>query len=119
MTNYHLTCSWEDADGVVIMRPMGYLNDQTERGFEQVVTEVGAECPRIVLDASELVHVSSIGFGTMLALAAEMRRLGGDVRLSGLNPSLTRALTLAFGPFFQLFETPDAAVRSFGAVAAG
>lgn len=118
MTNYHLTCTWEDVDGVVIMRPMGYLNDQTERGFEQIVAEVGAASPRIVLDASELVHVSSIGFGTLLALAADLRRHGGDMRLSGLNPSLTRALTLAFGPYFQLFATPDEAVRSFGAVAA-
>lgn len=118
MTNYHLTCSWEEADGVVIMRPMGYLNDQTERGFEQVVTEVGAGCPRIVVDAAELVHVSSIGFGTLLAITAEFRRRNGDLRLAGLNASLTRALTLAFGPYFQLFATPDEAVRSFGAVAA-
>lgn len=119
MTNYHLTCSWENVDGIVIMRPMGYLNDQTERGFEQVVTEVGQECPRIVLDAAELVHVSSIGFGTLLAIAAEVRRQDGDIRIAGLNPSLTRALTLAFGPYFQLFATSDEAVRSFGAVAAG
>lgn len=119
MTNYHLTCAWEDVDGVVIMRPMGYLNDQTERGFEEVVTEVGEACSRLVLDASELVHVSSIGFGTLLAISAELRRQGGDLRIAGLNASLTRALTLAFGPYFQLFATPEEAVRSFGAVALG
>ncbi len=118
MTNYHLTCTWEDSDGVVIMRPMGFLNDQTERGFEQIITEIGATCPRIVLDAAELAHVSSIGFGTLLAITAELRRRGGDVRLAGLNASLSRALTLAFGPYFQLFTSPDEAVRSFGAVAA-
>lgn len=119
MTNYHLTCTWEDAEGIVVMRPMGYLNDQTERGFEQVFGEVSAGCHRIVIDAAELVHVSSIGFGTLLAIAADLRRRGGDLRLAGLSAGLSRALTLAFGPYFQLFATPEEAVRSFGAVAAG
>jgi anti-sigma B factor antagonist len=119
MTNYHLSCSWETVEGIVIMRPMGYLNDQTERGYEQLIQEVSQESPRIVLDATDLVHISSIGFGLLLANAAELRRRGGDVRFAGLSPSLRRALTLAFGEYFQLFETPAEAARSFGAAVAG
>lgn len=118
MTNYHLTCTWEEAEGVVVMRPMGYLNDQTERGFEELLREVATPNPRVVLDASDLVHISSIGFGMLLAIAADMRQVGGDLRLTGFNPSLSRALTLVFGPYFRLYDSVHEAVRSFGAVAA-
>ncbi|MNY17681.1 putative anti-sigma factor antagonist [compost metagenome] len=119
MASYHLSCSWEIEGEVVVMRPEGYLNDQTEREFEGTLREAARDSQRIVIDASGLIHVSSIGFGTLLAVASDLRRGHGDLRIAALNPSLTRALTLVFGPYFRLFETVPEAVRSFDAVAAG
>jgi anti-anti-sigma factor len=98
---------------------MGYLNDQTERGFEQLLSEIADGNCRVVIDCSDLVHISSIGFGALLAIAAEYRRSGGDLRFACLQASLARALTLAFGSFFRLYDRPLDAVRSFGTVAAG
>lgn len=119
MASYHLSCTWKVESGVVVMRPEGYLNDQTEREFEGVLREAAQGSQRIVIDAAGLLHVSSIGFGTLLAVASDLRHGQGDLRIAGLNPSLTRALTLVFGPYFRLFETVSDAVRSFDAVAAG
>lgn len=118
MASYHLSCTRQDEGGVVVMRPEGYLNDQTEREFEGLMREAAKDSSRLVIDAAGLAHVSSIGFGALLAVASDLRRERGDLRIAGLNPSLTRALTLVFGPYFRLFDSVPEAVRSFDAVTA-
>lgn len=119
MASYHLSCTWEIEGGVVVMRPEGYLNDQTEREFEGILREAAKGSRRIVIDAAGLLHVSSIGFGALLAVASDLRQEHGDLRIAGLSPSLTRALNLVFGSYFRLFDAVPSAVRSFDAVAAG
>lgn len=113
MAGYYLDCRREWDGDVVRVLPSGYLNDQTEGEFEAFLREASDCSPRLVLDASGLIHISSIGFGTLLSFAAGLRAAGGDLRLASLNPSMQRALRLAFGDYLRVFETAFEAVRSY------
>lgn len=119
MSSYYLTCRHEPVGHAVRVAPSGYLNDQTEGDFERAMAEVVTLCERVVLDCSELVHISSIGFGTLLAITGDLRRRGGDLRLASLAPALQRALSLAFGEYLRVYATAGEAVHSFDAVTAG
>lgn len=118
MANYHLTSSWERIGEVVVLHLSGHLNDQTEQGFEALIREVTTASPRLIIDAEQMAHISSIGFGTLLALTIELRLRGGDLRFAMLSAPLRRALTLAFGRFFSLYDSLDEGVQSFDTVAA-
>ena len=118
MDTYSLICTPRREDSVTVLHLSGYLNDQTVRGFEEIVESLPDGSTQLVLDAAEAIHISSIGFGAILSLAAELRDRGGDLRIANLNPSLQRVLTLAFAGFFQTFSSTRDAVASYHAVSA-
>ena len=118
MANYHLTSTSEEIRGVVVLHLTCYLNDQTEQGFESLIRDVTINSARLIIDASELSHISSIGFGTLLAMTIELRKREGDLRFTQLSPPLKRALTLAFGRFFAIYDSLDDGLQSFDVVAA-
>lgn len=111
--DYPLSFAWHDVGDVVVFRAAGYLNDQTEQAFEQAVRQATARRSRLVLEASEIAHVSSIGFGLLIALASDLRQRGGDLVLAALSPNLQRVLTLAFGTYFQQYGSTEAAIAAF------
>lgn len=118
MESYTLICTPLLEDQVTILHLSGYLNDQTVRGFEEIVEALPQDCPLVVLDASEAIHISSIGFGAILSLTADLRERNGDLRIANLNPSLQRVLSLAFAGFFQTFSSTRDAIASYHAVSA-
>lgn len=118
MDSYTLICTPQREDRVTVLHLSGYLNDQTVRGFEEVVEGLEDEATWLVLDAAEAIHISSIGFGALLSLTAELRERNGDLRIANLNPSLQRVLSLAFAGFFQTFPSTRDAIASYHAVPA-
>lgn len=118
MDTYTLICTPKQEDRVTVLHLSGYLNDQTVRGFEEIVEGLPQDCTWIVLDAAEAIHISSIGFGSLLSLTADLRDRDGDLRIANLNPSLERVLSLAFAGFFQTFSSTRDAVASYHAVPA-
>ncbi len=118
MDSYTLICTPMREDQVTILHLSGFLNDQTVRGFEEIVDTLPEESSWVVLDAAEAIHISSIGFGAILSLTADLREHNGDLRIANLNPSLERVLTLAFAGFFQTFRSTRDAIASYHAVPA-
>jgi len=118
MDTYTLICTPKQEDQVTVLHLSGFLNDQTVRGFEEIVEALPRDSAWIVLDAAEAIHISSIGFGALLSLTADLRDRDGDLRIANLNPSLERVLTLAFAGFFQTFSSTRDAIASYHAVPA-
>lgn len=118
MESYTLTCTPVVEDAIHVLRLSGYLNDQTVQDFEATVEDLPQANPFVVVDAAEAIHISSIGFGALLALTSELRARNGDLRIANLNPSLQRVLTLAFAGFFQTFASTREAIASYHAVSA-
>lgn len=118
METYRLDCTPLCQDGVTILRLAGFLNDQTVQAFEGITENLPAESPQVVLEASETRHISSIGFGAVLFLTAQLRERGGDLRIAGLSPALERVMRLAFADYFQTFPSVREAIESYHTVSA-
>jgi len=69
----------------------------------------------LVLDLAAVEYTSSAGLGTILLLVKEARRSGGDVRLAGVRPRVSRVLEMTgFTSFMKLYPDAALAVASFG-----
>jgi anti-sigma B factor antagonist len=70
---------------------------------------------KILVDLAEVTHIDSAGVGMMVAKQKTAREHGGDVKLVHLTSRSQRLLALMkLASVFEVFETEDEAVRSFG-----
>ena len=71
---------------------------------------------RLVVDFREVDYTSSAGLRSLLGTLKDCRRLGGDLRLSAVQPAVMRVLSLSgFASIIKLFDDAPAAVASFQA----
>jgi anti-sigma B factor antagonist len=69
---------------------------------------------QILLDLKGVSYIDSGGLGTLVALYASARKVGGEIKLARLGPranevmQITKLLTI-----FDVFDEVDAAVASF------
>ena len=100
--------------------PMVVVNLSGSAGMEEgeqlgprLTSLIAADAPHLILDLSELMFISSLGIGGILAAHAEARRLGGGVRLVRPRPAVQRLLTLTrIDQLLPTDATLDAAVRA-------
>ena len=66
---------------------------------------------RLVLDCTDLTYVSSMGLGMMLRVHAKMKKLGGDVRLAGVQGTVADIVKLVrLDKILHMYSTVDEAV---------
>ena len=72
------------------------------------------EARKVVLDLSNLQFVDSAGLGSLLACLKAIRQYQGELKLCSLTRPV-RALfeLMRMQKVFQIYDTPDEAVRSF------
>lgn len=106
-----------EREGVAILELRGRLVDgggeDQLREAVQVLVESGRV--RIVLDLREVTAIDSGGLGELVASARRAQEAGGALRALYPQERVLRVLDLTrVLPLFEVFETEDAAVRSFG-----
>ena len=70
---------------------------------------------KILVDLAAVAHIDSAGVGMMVAKQKTVRDRGGDVKLIHLTTRSQRLLALMkLASVFEVFETEDEAVKSFG-----
>ena len=75
----------EAEGGVMVVSLDGGLDGQTVEGFNDAVDKIVAGgMDRLIIDASRMTYVSSLGLATLVRLRRRMRDKGGDVKLAGL-----------------------------------
>jgi anti-anti-sigma factor len=81
-----------------------------------LVEQVGAGRVRLVCDFSAVDYTSSAGLRSLLGALKESRRLGGDLRMAAVQPSVLRVLSLSgFAGIIKIFDDVPGAVSSYGA----
>jgi len=69
---------------------------------------------QIVLDLKEVGYIDSGGLGTLVALYASARKVGGEIKLSRLGPRANEVLQITkLMTIFDVYDDVDAAVASF------
>lgn len=68
----------------------------------------------VVVDCTGMNYVSSQGVASLVEMASDLRDLGGDLRLCGLNPRTELVFEhLSLLRFFRIFADVGAAAASF------
>jgi anti-sigma B factor antagonist len=104
---------------VVMQVPERLDQSEAETFMSELKPLLEGERPRIVLDCSEIQYMESAGVEMMLHCMEEAMKRDGDVKLAAVAPSSAVILELMKADrLFEVFDTPDEAVRSFQALAA-
>lgn len=82
-----------------------------EETLERLISE---QCFRIVVDLGGVTYISSAGWGIFISEIKRIRRNGGDIKLTGMNPEVREVFDLLeFNSILRPFEETDQAVRDF------
>jgi len=92
---------------ILVVRPTDALNKASASEFEEFLqNEIDEGFRYVIFDFSQLSQVSSDGLLVMLKLISEIRKIGGDVIVTGLKSKL-RVIFSVSGMFTLLEETED------------
>jgi anti-sigma B factor antagonist len=104
---------------VIVMELPENLNDAEGSAFlAEMRPLLEIDRPRVVLDGSQVQNMDSAGIEILLHCMEEAMKRDGDLKLAALSPASAAILELMrVDRLFEVFETADAAARSFHAVA--
>ena len=106
-----------ERSGVSLLRLSGRLVDgHGDRELREAVKVlVSSGRIRIVADLSEVSAIDSAGLGELVASARRVQGAGGALKALHPRERVARVLDVAkVLPLFEVFETEDEAVSSFG-----
>lgn len=105
-----------DAAGEVgILAARGVIDARTLAQAEREIARCIERTPRVLLDATDVVWISSGGFGLLVKLASRARKRGGALRLAGLRGPARRVVeALGLGDTLDVHETRAEALAAFG-----
>ena len=104
-------------DHVTVLAIAGSVDSLTADSLTAALVEhVGTGRVRLVCDFSAVNYTSSAGLRSLLGALKESRRLGGDLRMAAVQPSVLRVLSLSgFAGISKIFDDVPGAVSSFAA----
>jgi anti-sigma B factor antagonist len=105
---------------VVVMQLPELLDREHAQSFMQDVEPLfESHRPRLVLDCSLVRSIDGAGVEMLLHCLEEALKRDGDLKLSAVSPESEVILELMrVDRIFEVFPTPDEAVRSFNVVSA-
>jgi anti-sigma B factor antagonist len=102
---------------VTVLAIAGSVDSLTADKLTAALTgHVGAGRVRLVADFSAVDYTSSAGLRSLLGALKDSRRLGGDLRMAAVQPSVLRVLSISgFAGIIKIFDDVPSAVASYGA----
>lgn len=104
-----------DNGEVSVLRIRGYLDAHTapelEAAFQKLVDE--KRC-RVIVNFRDLGYISSAGLGVFMGFIEEMRKGGGDIKLTNMSQKIFRVFDLlGFPALYEIREDESHAFESF------
>lgn len=102
---------------VTVLAIAGSVDSLTAETLTQALNQqVIAGQVRLVVDFHGVEYTSSAGLRSLLGALKDCRRLGGDLRMAAVQPSVNRVLSLSgFASIIKIFDDVDTAVASYQA----
>jgi len=102
-------------EDVVLLYPRGFINAHTVRLFEDELTRaLGQQRYKIVVNCAQLAYIASAGLGAIMGAIEEIRRNGGDLRLTDMNEAVRNIFEiLGFTHLYRIYPTEMEAILSF------
>jgi anti-sigma B factor antagonist len=101
-------------DVAVVYLSGAILFGEESASLRSLVRDLLNQSNQIVLDLKEVSYVDSGGLGTLVALYASARKVGGEIKLSRLGRRANEVLQITkLMTIFDVFDDVDAATASF------
>ena len=102
-------------EGVRILLLKGSIDAMTAPNITEFIQgQVSQGSIKLVADFSEVDYTSSAGLRVLLGAIKETRALGGDLRLTGVQPDVLKVLNLSgFTNILKMFNSAEDAVASY------
>jgi anti-sigma B factor antagonist len=102
-------------DEVIVVRLRGAILFGEESVSLRIrVNDLLGKSPRIVLDLGDVTRIDSGGLGTLVALYASARKVGGDIKLANLGNHVKEVLQITrLVTVFEIFGKTEDAITSF------
>ena len=101
-------------DVAVVYLSGAILFGEESASLRSLVRDLLNESNHIVLDLKGVSYIDSGGLGTLVALYASARKVGGEIKLSRLGPRANEVLQITkLMTIFDVYEDVDAATASF------
>jgi anti-anti-sigma factor len=109
------TYAVEVVDDVLVLRADGGINTTTAGQLSEAIAKlVQGGITNVIVDCSKLAIISSMGLGALLMLHTRMKRIGGEVRLCGLNGPIVQVIQMTkLDRVFEIFPDVERARLSF------
>ncbi|WP_432799695.1 STAS domain-containing protein [Poriferisphaera sp. WC338] len=70
--------------------------------------------PRLMLNFANVEHLSSAALGTLITIDKKVKKLGGQLRLSNIDPQIYEVFVITkLNKLFQIHDTEESAMASF------
>jgi anti-sigma B factor antagonist len=110
-----LNANTSKTNGVTVVYLSGaILFGEESASLRTLVKGLLNQSTQIVLDLGDVTYIDSGGLGTLVALYASARKMGGDIRLARVGRRASEVLTITkLITLFEVFDTTESAVSSF------
>jgi len=111
----NLAISNHTVDDILVISLAGRLDTITSQEAETAIQAFVSEGRRkIVLDAADLLYVSSAGLRILIAAKKRLIQEGGDIRLAAMRPQVRSIFAIAgFDRIFSIYNDEKTAIGSF------
>jgi len=103
-------------DQVTVLAIVGSVDSLTADTLTAALSDqLNAGRVRLVADFGAVSYTSSAGLRSLLAALKDSRRLGGDLRVARVQPTVLKVLSLSgFASIIRIFDDVPGAVASYG-----
>lgn len=101
---------------ISILYIKGYLDAHTAPDLETEFQKlVDAEKYNIIVNFQDLSYISSAGLGVFMGFIEDIRKNGGDIKLSDMKPKIYRVFDLlGFPTLYDILDEEVKALEKFG-----
>ncbi len=100
---------------IVVVKLSGYIDQTNSYELERLIKEIkDSKKYKIIFDCSEIVYISSAGWGIIVGEVKGLREKGGDIKITNMNPEVYEVFQmLEFYHILEDFGSVEEAVASF------
>ena len=93
----------------------GYLDAHTALEFEESLQElVDEKRYKIIVNFKDLLYISSAGLGVFMGFIEDIRKNGGDIKLTNMAPKVYKVFDLlGFPNLYEIFGTEEEAMKKY------
>jgi len=105
----------DDTGKIMIVKLQGYIDQTNSYGLQKVFNDIiNSECFNVIIDFSEVMYISSAGWGIFVGEIKHFRDEGGDIKLANMSPDIYEVYQmLEFYHIFEDFNSLEEAKKSF------